>query len=53
VYNISPTGFGCAGLTFCANLGPAFGSETFNGSGLSYLLELNGFTWNAPPANNR
>jgi hypothetical protein len=50
VFNINPTsgGFGCAGLTFCANLGPAFGNETFNGSGLSYLLELDGFTWNAP-----
>lgn len=47
VYNINPGGImGCAGLTFCANLGPAFGTETFNGGGLSFLLELNGFTWN-------
>jgi hypothetical protein len=38
VFNINPNGFGCTGLDFCANLGPAFGSETFNGSGLSYLL---------------
>jgi hypothetical protein len=48
VYNINPDGFGCGGVDFCANLGPAFGDETFNGSGLSFLLELNGFTWNAP-----
>lgn len=46
VYNINPSGMGCTGLTFCANLGPAFGTETFNGAGLSFLLELNGFTWN-------
>ena len=46
VFNIDPSGFECGSLTFCANLGPAFGTETFNGSGLSYLLELNGFTWN-------
>jgi hypothetical protein len=45
VFNIDPTGMGCGSLNFCANLGPAFGTETFNGFGLSYLLELNGFTW--------
>ena len=45
VFNIDPVGFGCGSLTFCANLGSAFGDETFNGVGLSYLLELNGFTW--------
>jgi hypothetical protein len=45
VFNIDPTGMDCGNLTFCANLGPAFGDETFNGSGLSFLLELNGFTW--------
>jgi hypothetical protein len=45
VYNLDPNDFGCGALTFCANLGPAFGDETFNGAGLSYLLELNGFTW--------
>jgi hypothetical protein len=48
VYNITPTGFGCDGLTFCANLGPAFGNQTFNGFGLAFLLELNGFTWSVP-----
>jgi hypothetical protein len=48
VFNISPTNFGCSGVDFCANLGPTFGSETFNGGGLSYLLELNGFTWFVP-----
>ena len=51
VFNIDPRGIrpgegSCGTLTFCANLGPAFGFNTFNGSGLSYLLELNGFTWN-------
>jgi hypothetical protein len=45
VYNISVTGIGCEGLTFCANLGPAFGYDTFNTKGLAYLLELNGFGW--------
>jgi hypothetical protein len=45
VFNIDPVGFFCGNLTFCANLGPAFGNETNNGGGLSYLLELNGFTW--------
>jgi hypothetical protein len=45
VFNIDPTGMDCGSLTFCANLGPAFGDETINGFGLSYLLELNGFTW--------
>lgn len=50
VFNIDPIGMGCGGLTFCANLGPAFGDETFNGAGLSYLLELNGFTWDVGPA---
>jgi len=39
---------GCAGIDFCANLGSAFGDNTFNGGGLSYLLELNGFTWFVP-----
>jgi hypothetical protein len=50
VFNIDPRGGPipgfCGSLNFCANLGPAFGAETFNGHGLSYLLELNGFTWN-------
>ena len=49
VFNIDPTGAPgsfCGSLNFCANLGPAFGDETFNGSGLSYLLELDGFSWN-------
>jgi hypothetical protein len=46
VFNIDPSAFACGSLTFCANLGSAFGDETFNGSGLSYLLVLNGFTWN-------
>jgi hypothetical protein len=46
VFNIDPVGFGCGSLNFCANLGSAFGDETFNGIGLSYLLELDGFTWN-------
>ena len=45
VFNIDPVGMFCGNLTFCADLGPAFGNETFNGGGLSYLLELNGFTW--------
>ena len=45
VFNIDPVGFDCGSLNFCANLGSAFGGETFNGYGLSYLLELNGFTW--------
>ncbi len=45
VFNIDPSGVGCGSLTFCANLGPAFGDETFNGAGLSYLLQLDGFTW--------
>lgn len=40
VYNINPTGFGCAGLGLCANF-TNFGSETFNGFGLSFVLELN------------
>jgi hypothetical protein len=51
VYNIDPgagpEGF-CGSLNFCANLGPQYGSETFNGSGLSYLLYLNGFTFSGP-----
>jgi hypothetical protein len=41
VYNLNPVGFGCGNLTFCSNLGPQFGSETFNGSGLAFVLELN------------
>lgn len=45
MFNIDPVGMFCGNLTFCADLGPAFGNETFNGGGLSYLLELNGFTW--------
>lgn len=51
VMNINPGGSlpaGCTGINFCANLGASFGSETFNGSGLSYLLELNAFTWYVP-----
>jgi hypothetical protein len=51
VYNIDPNagpeGF-CGSLNFCANLGPQFGNETFNGSGLSYLLYLNAFTFSGP-----
>jgi hypothetical protein len=51
VYNIDPgsgpEGF-CGSLNFCANLGPHFGGETFNGSGLAFLLELNGFTFSGP-----
>jgi hypothetical protein len=51
VFNIDPAagpdGF-CNTLTFCANLGAAFGGETFNGSGLSYVLYLDGFTMNGP-----
>lgn len=44
LFNIDPRGgFDCGTLTFCAN---AVGGMTFNGVGLSYLLELNGFTWN-------
>ena len=45
VFNIDPVGMFCGNLTFCANLGPAFGNMTNNGFGLSYLLELNGITW--------
>jgi hypothetical protein len=47
LYNIGGTdGDYCGNLNFCANLGPAYGFETFNGSGLGYLLELDGFTLN-------
>jgi hypothetical protein len=38
----------CGTLNFCANLGSNYGWETFNGSGLAYLLFLNGFTFNGP-----
>ena len=48
VYNIDPLGFNCGSLNFCADLGPNYGSETFNGAGLSYLLYLNGFTFSGP-----
>jgi hypothetical protein len=44
VYNIDPDAFGCGSMNFCANLS-APDAETFNGSGLSYLLELQGFSW--------
>jgi hypothetical protein len=45
VFNIDPNASGCGTLNFCANLGPAFGTETSHGGGLSYLLELDAFTW--------
>jgi hypothetical protein len=51
VFNIDPAGGPdgfCGTMKFCANLGSAFGSETFNGFGLSFLLELNGFTFTGP-----
>jgi hypothetical protein len=48
VYNIDPAASSldsfCGSLNFCANLGPSYGAETFNSEGLSFLLELNGFT---------
>jgi hypothetical protein len=50
-YNIDPAGGPeafCGNLNFCANLGPNFGNETFNGGGLAFLLELDGFTFNGP-----
>jgi hypothetical protein len=52
VYNINPAASSldsfCGSLNFCANLGPNYGAETFNSEGLSFLLELNGFTFDGP-----
>jgi hypothetical protein len=55
--NITPRifrGAGCRANSFCANLGPPFGSSNENDTiggmpqGLAYLLELNAFTWYVP-----